>query len=593
MVLVSLVDENRQWFKSRVGVDFTQTTRAVSFCAHAIVSLRPVIVRDATLDARFAANPLVMNAPYVRAYAGIPLFTGDGHAIGTLCAIDHKPREFDEQELQTLRDAAAVIQGMIYSMELAGHAAKIAMDKGERETLFRDTFEKAAVGIIHSSPSGELLRVNQHLCEMLGYTTQEMTGLSYLDISHPDDIETSSELLQSISSGAIDSYSIEKRYAKKDGTYLWTFLSVALKRTRLNKPDYFIAVVEDISERKKFEFELIQSREALSFELAQKTRKLQESNVALLTHVKKLLDSERRVQSTRQRLQDMANCLPVFMGYWNRDLVCEFANETYRDFFGLAPERIVGMHLSELLGADGFAEVEPHAVLALQGTTQVFERSVKRVDGQPMHLELRYSPDGDDMGEVAGFFTLGSDVTTSRNVQAALEAANAKLSNSSVTDYLTGIGNRVHFRKCGEEAAAAFGAKGEKYGVILVDVDHLQMVNDRHGHEGGDAVLRNVGVVLKNQLRNHRDAAARLVGGEFAMLCFGDLDAELLGLAAEEIRRQLAEEVHPGNARITASCGASISTSGDCDFKHVFSRAEQALRDAKSAGRNLVVMSDS
>jgi diguanylate cyclase (GGDEF)-like protein/PAS domain S-box-containing protein len=588
IVLVTLVDQHRQWFKSRVGVDVTQTPRAVSFCAHVMVSLRPLIVRDATRDARFAANPTVMSAPHVRSYAGIPLFTVDGHAIGTLCAIDHKAREFDEREMKILGDAAAIIQGFITTHELAVSRATLANQARDGETLFRDTFEKAAVGIIHSSPAGKLLRVNQRLCEMLGYTAFELRTLSYLDISHPDDIDTTSDLLQNVSAGNFDSYSIEKRYLRKDGTYLWTFLSVALRRTPAGSPDYFIAMIEDITSRKQFERELITSRDQLSKEVAQQAQKLHASNVALRTHVKKLLESEERVQRTEHRLRAIANCMPILLGYWNRELVCEFANEPYRQMFGIASEQIVGMSMSDLMGAGRFAEIESHTRRALAGSSQLFERTDRRADGVQSHLEIRYEPDRSDAGQVDGFFVLVTDVTDSRNVQLALESANARLSNSDVTDYLTGIANRAHFKARVVEAQRDFVEKGETYGIIVMDIDDLKRLNDSRGHEAGDEVLRSVGASLKGQLRNHRDVAARLGGGEFAVLCFGDLDEELLSLGAQAIREKIGLDMHPGGVRITASFGVALSCPHP-GHEDVVGRAEDALAAAKEAGKNRVL----
>jgi len=118
IVLVSLVDEKRQWFKSRVGLDATETPRAISFCAHAVTDRSPLVVPDATLDPRFAGNPMVTGAPHVRAYAGIPLYTSAGHAIGALCAIDRKPRQFTAADMNTLRDAARAIEQCIRAEEI-------------------------------------------------------------------------------------------------------------------------------------------------------------------------------------------------------------------------------------------------------------------------------------------------------------------------------------------------------------------------------------------------------------------------------------------------------------------------------------------
>ncbi|MEQ6341193.1 MAG: PAS domain S-box protein [Gammaproteobacteria bacterium] len=110
IALVSLVDANRQWFKSCHGLSATETPRSVSFCGHAILSDDTFIIPDALLDARFADNPLVTGAPHVRFYAGQPLTGMDGRKLGTLCIIDHKPRHLSEQDREALRSLAALAQ---------------------------------------------------------------------------------------------------------------------------------------------------------------------------------------------------------------------------------------------------------------------------------------------------------------------------------------------------------------------------------------------------------------------------------------------------------------------------------------------------
>jgi anti-sigma regulatory factor (Ser/Thr protein kinase) len=102
VALISLIDEDRQWFKSRIGVTMTETHRSVAFCAHAIQQPGLFVVPDARRDERFRENPFVVDDPYVRFYAGAPLITPEGHALGTICVLDKVPRDLSADEARAL-----------------------------------------------------------------------------------------------------------------------------------------------------------------------------------------------------------------------------------------------------------------------------------------------------------------------------------------------------------------------------------------------------------------------------------------------------------------------------------------------------------
>jgi phosphoribosyl 1,2-cyclic phosphodiesterase len=110
IALVSLIDANRQWFKSCVGTNLTESSREMSFCAHAVAERDMLIIPDALRDDRFADNPVVSGPPYVRFYAGMPIYMADGHCAGTLCVIDGRPRDFNDDDRARLRDLAALVQ---------------------------------------------------------------------------------------------------------------------------------------------------------------------------------------------------------------------------------------------------------------------------------------------------------------------------------------------------------------------------------------------------------------------------------------------------------------------------------------------------
>tara|TARA_R110000772_G_scaffold111558_4_gene215538 strand:- start:2890 stop:3390 length:501 start_codon:yes stop_codon:yes gene_type:complete len=112
---ISLVDAKRQWFKSKQGLDVNETARDISFCTHAIQNARPLIVKDAAQDSRFSTNPLVTGDPNIRSYLGVPLLSPEGFNIGTLCAIDTAPREFDNDSIELLNQLAQLV---IHELEL-------------------------------------------------------------------------------------------------------------------------------------------------------------------------------------------------------------------------------------------------------------------------------------------------------------------------------------------------------------------------------------------------------------------------------------------------------------------------------------------
>jgi GAF domain-containing protein len=136
IALIGLVDKDRVWFKSRFGVKITEALRSVAFCAHTILEPGLFVVPDTTADARFADNPMVVRPPNVRFYAGAPLISREGHAIGTLCVLDGKPRTVDAAQERALRVLARAVMAQLELRRRVSESAAAAEERARlRERL--------------------------------------------------------------------------------------------------------------------------------------------------------------------------------------------------------------------------------------------------------------------------------------------------------------------------------------------------------------------------------------------------------------------------------------------------------------------------
>lgn len=163
IALISLIDEKRQWFKSKIGLTGTETAREISFCGHAIHSPSTFIVKDSSKDERFFDNPTVINAPHAIFYAGAPLRTPSGEAIGTLCVVDHEPRELSPEQISFLEILSRQVIAQLelrkyvkYSQDQLREIQTLSKTINEQQKMIQNQEKLATIGGLASGLAHEL-----------------------------------------------------------------------------------------------------------------------------------------------------------------------------------------------------------------------------------------------------------------------------------------------------------------------------------------------------------------------------------------------------------------------------------------------------
>ena len=244
MAAITLVDENRVWLKAKFGIETTEVPREVSLCPDAITQGDLVIISDARTDPRYSKNPFVMGEPGMRFYASAPLISPENMAIGTLCVFDVVPRTLSESQKHALRVLA---EQVTTHLELGRQVSALRIS----QECFSSAFENAAIGMALVSLDGHWLKVNDALCDLLGYSVEELCGKTVGEITHPEDVEANLTNARKLLEGEKCFYKMEKRYLHKSGAVVWVLLSVSIIRDKKGRSQYFISQLEDIGELKE------------------------------------------------------------------------------------------------------------------------------------------------------------------------------------------------------------------------------------------------------------------------------------------------------------------------------------------------------
>jgi diguanylate cyclase (GGDEF)-like protein/PAS domain S-box-containing protein len=573
IALFSLVDENRQWFKSHVGMDARETPREYAFCAHALLQDQPLVVADAASDPRFADNPFVLGNPNIRFYAGVPIRTSGGLAIGTLCALDEQVRVLTADELCILIDLADIVQKEVQHRERLAVAGRHMMRSeavlSASEARFRSIFDLASVGIALVSPGGAWLSVNDALCKMLGYTREELQRLTFQQITHPDDQNLDADQIRQLhnGNGDLDQLQLEKHYIRKDGGIVWVHLDLSRKLNEAGVIEYIITVIKDISAQKEAERALSALHADLEARVTARTRELHERELQLRSVIENANDAYIGL--------DQAGIVTV----WNRA-----AEQT----FGYSAAEAIGEALDDLIIPEGMVSAHRNGMqrYVTSGVSTVLGKRLElpavRKDGSSLMVEVRMSAlelHGQQM-----FSAFLHDISERKEAEARREY-------ESRHDMLTNLLNRRALLETLPIAQGRAARTGKSMALLFIDLDGFKAVNDDLGHDAGDSVLRTVAARLQEVVRK-TDSVFRLAGDEFTVLLeamnetFCDAH-QVAGKIIAELSRPVA--VDGRIAGIGASIGIAVFTpEGGASPEELIKEADRQMYAAKRAGKGQV-----
>ena len=543
VVLVSLIDEDRQWNKSCFGLDVREADRELSFCAHVILSREPLIVEDARRDPRFQDHPFVTQPPHVCFYAGVPLTTPDGFNLGSLCVIDFEPRTIGKNDLSTLIDLSRVV---VDELELR-------LGNRDRALLQKVCELSPALTYLYEPDSVEPTFVGRHLFAELGYGCD---GAALAELIHPDDVPLLEQRRSELKRGQRARVELCYRARDSDGAQRWLLAhETVFERAADGSALQMLGVLTDITDLKTTEASLARSEELL----AERVR---------------ILEGVLESAGDGIIVADESGRYTIF-------------NRAARELLGGAPgigavlggQRPFTLHRPDT--GEPFPEPELPLARALRGepsdNVELCIRAKCRTDRL---IRATGRPLTDASGQTRGAIASFNDIT-------ALRAAERELAERAITDALTGLPNRRAF----DERLAlliAEGARGRQFALVLCDVDHFKRVNDTHGHAVGDEVLAHVGRTLRQSVRR-TDFVGRYGGEEFCILLC-DVDEAIALRLADGLRRELCER--PCRVAVTLSFGVCLNRPHEQIVPaRLIEAADQGLYAAKSQGRNRVVAS--
>ncbi len=402
IAVLSFIAEDRQWFKSCIGMQVTETPRELSLCTWAILSADVMVVPDARADNRFSDNCFVTVENGIRFYAGAPLITSRGNNLGTLCIIDTVPRPqgLTGEEKQTLRDLADLVMSelALRASVRQAEAARIAVSETQQQ--IQDAFANAAIGMVLTDMDGHVVLSNEANCRITGYSKEELPAVRFLTMTHPDEVENNTRLFRQLIAGEVASYVLEKRIFRKSGELLWVRASATLLRDYSGKPTHAVGLVEDISERKVAEAQLLQSQQDL-----ETARDLLQTTLSSIGDGVIATDGAGRITFVNLVAQQLT-------GWSELDAIGKSIPEVFR-VVDEATRSVVPSPVELALRDGVIAGLADHTLLLAR-------------DGREISVDDSAAPICGQSGEVVGAVLVFRDITARRRSERALEESGAR-----------------------------------------------------------------------------------------------------------------------------------------------------------------------
>jgi len=441
---------------------------------------------------------------------------------------------------------ASVVALLVRQRTLALVRAQLSDDaRRESEERFRALFNQATVGVAQvDSATGQFVRVNQRYADILGYSPEEMVGMTFQSLTHPDDLAADMAQVRRLQSGDVPEYRLEKRYIHKDGHEVWGDLTVSSMWASGSAPGHHIAVVQDITARKRM---------------------------------------EENLRANEQRLRSILERLPMGLCLVQDDGLISFRNQRYVQICGYTQEEVPDTDTWWQRAYPDAAERDAIRQRLLDtrhlGVIPLAEYTIRCADG-------KYKP-----VEISGIFVEGGRLITMQDLSER-KAAEEEINQLAYYDPLTRLPNRRLLMDRLQQALATSARHQRSGALLMLDLDNFKTVNETRGHDRGDALLLQVAHRLRGCVHED-DTVARQGGDEFVVVLedLGD-SPEVAATRAEDVGQRILGvlrepyQIDGAAHHSSLSMGVTIYSGTRETVDELLKRADLALYQAKNAGRD-------